>query len=225
MRFLLFVAFFSCFACGVPRQRHAAALRELELARGRLSDVQRKSRENEAALKEELTQALLKAEEAESRRDSALAELSQWKTSLAEAISAVGEALLTGSIEAGGLDPEARPMSALRLKSEELFTTNSQGALSLTSQGEERLREVAALLVGTKGKVFILGHEDGAPDNLAASATLALRVARALHEAGVPLERLSLVALGAAQPLCTRDRSLECVAENRRVEIILLPGH
>jgi chemotaxis protein MotB len=116
----------------------------------------------------------------------------------------------------------------LELPSAVLFES---GKSEVSEEGLATLREVAAVLAQIKGREFqVAGHTDNVPvttkalvDNWNLSAARAVAVVRALQEMGVPPENLSAAGYSEYSPTVANDSKVH-QAENRRIEIILMPN-
>ena len=116
-----------------------------------------------------------------------------------------------------------------RLPAATLFAS---GSAELSAEGERVLAELGARLKDAPYEIQVQGHTDdvairGAlaqryPTNWELAAARAARVVRALEAAGVPPERLSAVSYGPYRP-AVPGNTPEARAENRRIEIRLLP--
>jgi chemotaxis protein MotB len=116
-----------------------------------------------------------------------------------------------------------------RLPAETLFAS---GSAELTPEGERVLARLGAELRDAPYDVQVQGHTDDVPirgalaarfpTNWELAAARAARVVRALEAAGVPPQRLAAVSLGEHHPILP-EPTPEARAENRRIEIRLLP--
>jgi chemotaxis protein MotB len=103
------------------------------------------------------------------------------------------------------------------------------GKSALSSAGKQAVREIAkALEQMPKREIQIAGHTDTAPvhghgaGNWELSTARALSVLRGLLDAGVAGHRLSVAGFGAERPIAP-NATVSGRAQNRRIEIILLP--
>lgn len=115
----------------------------------------------------------------------------------------------------------------IQLQSKILFPS---GKAEFTREGEATLLELAAILKSIDQHFQVAGHTDNIPiksrryaDNWALSGHRATTVARLLHKAGVPGHRLSAAGFGEFDPVGSNETE-EGQAENRRIEITLLPS-
>jgi chemotaxis protein MotB len=116
-----------------------------------------------------------------------------------------------------------------RLPAETLFAS---GSAELTAEGERVVARIGGQLRDAPYDVLVQGHTDDVPirgalaarfpTNWELAAARAARVVRALEAAGVPPERLAAVSFGEHRPVVP-EASPEARAENRRIEIRLLP--
>jgi chemotaxis protein MotB len=106
------------------------------------------------------------------------------------------------------------------------------GSADLSKEGQDSVREVAAILKQVKDRRFMVaGHTDNVPvvasspfkNNLDLSTARALTVAQHLVTSGMPPSRL--VAAGYSQYEPVRSNAHEAGRkENRRIEIVLMPN-
>lgn len=116
-----------------------------------------------------------------------------------------------------------------RLPTETLFAS---GSAELTTEGERVVARIGERLRDAPYDVQVQGHTDDVPirgalaarfpTNWELAAARAARVVRALEAAGVPPGRLAAVSFGEHRPLVP-GTTPEARAENRRIEIRLLP--
>lgn len=101
----------------------------------------------------------------------------------------------------------------------------------LKEAGEETLRQVGTVLAGIENRTFLIGgHTDNIPirsrrfaSNWELSAARGVVVAKFLVESGVPEARIAAAGYAATQPTTTNDTP-EGRAQNRRIEIIIMPN-
>lgn len=115
----------------------------------------------------------------------------------------------------------------IQLQSKILFPS---GKAAFTKAGKSTLTELAAILKNIDQHFQVAGHTDNIPmkggrysDNWALSGHRATVVVRLLQQAGVPGHRLSAAGFGEFDPLKSNDTE-DGKAENRRIEITLLPS-
>lgn len=115
----------------------------------------------------------------------------------------------------------------IQLQSKILFPS---GKADFTKEGEATLTELAGILKSIDQHFQVAGHTDNIPikggrhsDNWALSGHRATVVVRLLHKAGVPGYRLSAAGFSEYDPLLSNDTE-DGKAENRRIEITLLPA-
>jgi outer membrane protein OmpA-like peptidoglycan-associated protein len=225
--------------CVVSRAEHARALRELELAQGRLVDAQE-------ARADESTQAAARAAALEESRASLQSErdaLDHERTLLSQEVAARREDAEGARAELarerhaseqhlaalGVLPGRARYEAhyARDLLASSLFSALSP-APALSPQGRTLLSEYAAEVLARKETrqlgcfVLITAYSDGTSDDLHSASLLAESVARALRKAGLAEDRVRVLSAGHASPRCTQDKSPACVAQNQRVTLSVL---
>ncbi|MDH5491186.1 MAG: OmpA family protein [Myxococcales bacterium] len=108
----------------------------------------------------------------------------------------------------------------------------ASGRSALRQGGEQTLTQVAQILSEIPDREYqIAGHSDsegterpgGVRANWNLSAVRAVNVASFLVERGLPRERISAAGYGDTQPVASNDTP-EGRAQNRRIEIVLLPN-
>ncbi|MBX3247085.1 MAG: OmpA family protein [Myxococcales bacterium] len=106
------------------------------------------------------------------------------------------------------------------------------GQAALKQDGQTTLTEVAQVLTEIGDREFqIAGHTDNIPlgrrsrfaDNWELSAARAVTVARFMTTQGVPANRISAAGYADTQPVSSNE-SAEGRAQNRRIEIVMLPN-
>jgi chemotaxis protein MotB len=115
----------------------------------------------------------------------------------------------------------------IQMKSQILFPS---GKADFTKEGQRTLLELAGILKNIDQHFQVAGHTDNVDihtrkyqDNWALSGHRATVVVRLLEKAGVPGHRLSAAGFSQFDPLGSND-SESGKAENRRIEITLLPA-
>jgi outer membrane protein OmpA-like peptidoglycan-associated protein len=105
-----------------------------------------------------------------------------------------------------------------------LFATDS---FTVRSDLQRDLRAVAGNLIAyPNSTIQVIGHTDNEGDatyNQGLSEDRANAVADVLLDAGVPFERIQTIGRGESQPVAT-NLTPEGRAQNRRVEIVILPN-
>lgn len=179
----------------------------------------------------EKQQADLEARMAELRKSrDALAELDRIKQEMAKQRE-LNERLtrqFQRMISAGHLKlVNRRGRLVIQLQSKILFPS---GKADFTSEGEQTLRELAAIIKDIDQHFQVAGHTDNVPirtrkyqDNWELSTHRARIVVRLLQKEGVPGHRLSAAGFSQYDPLRT-NRTAAGKSENRRIEITLLPA-
>jgi chemotaxis protein MotB len=102
---------------------------------------------------------------------------------------------------------------------------------ALKAEGRDALAQIAQILQTIPDRQFqVAGHTDNIPirrgrfqSNWELSATRAVNVARFLIEQGMSAERLSAAGYAETQPVAENETP-EGRAQNRRIEIVLLPN-
>jgi len=115
----------------------------------------------------------------------------------------------------------------LALPSDVLFES---GSAKLNDVGKDTVRSVASVLVFMSNKRFqIEGHTDNVPisttrfpSNWELAAARALVVVKSMVDGGMQHSALSAASYGEFHPAATNDTD-QGRAENRRIEIVLLP--
>lgn len=105
------------------------------------------------------------------------------------------------------------------------------GRAELREQGEQALAEVVEILNTIPNRHFqVAGHTDNIPmrssrfdSNWELSTQRAVNVARYMIEQGMSAERISAAGYADTQPVASNETS-EGRAQNRRIEIVLLPN-
>ena len=100
---------------------------------------------------------------------------------------------------------------------------------SISKDAYPVVSEIAAVLARMPNKVNLIGHADARPvtgkrfrDNWELSVARSLRLRELLtEEFGIDESRITVASLGATAPV-TREDSIDALAANRRVEILIL---
>lgn len=104
------------------------------------------------------------------------------------------------------------------------------GSASLSKDGKAAIGEVGQVLASIPKRSFqVEGHTDNVPINSAQypsnwelAAARAITVLKAMVESGLPADRISASSFGDTHPVAAND-SKESKAQNRRIEIIIVP--
>jgi chemotaxis protein MotB len=104
------------------------------------------------------------------------------------------------------------------------------GSASLSKDGKAALAEVAQVLGSIPKRAFqVEGHTDNVPiataqypSNWELASARAITVVKAMVEGGLPVERVSAASFADTRPIAAND-SMEGKAQNRRIEIIIVP--
>ncbi|PZR12076.1 MAG: endoflagellar motor protein [Archangium gephyra] len=104
------------------------------------------------------------------------------------------------------------------------------GSASLSKDGKAAIAEVGQVLASIPKRTFqVEGHTDNVPINSAQypsnwelAAGRAITVLKTMVESGLPAERISAASFGETHPVASND-SKESKAQNRRIEIIIVP--
>lgn len=104
------------------------------------------------------------------------------------------------------------------------------GSASLSKDGKTAIAEVGQVLASIPKRTFqVEGHTDNVPINSAQypsnwelAAGRAITVLKTMVESGLPAERISAASFGETHPVASND-SKESKAQNRRIEIIIVP--
>lgn len=104
------------------------------------------------------------------------------------------------------------------------------GKVDLKREAQEPLQEVAGVLADIPDREFqVVGHTDNVPvrgryrSNWSLSSARAVTVTQFLIENGVPENRISAAGMADTQPVASNETP-EGRAQNRRIEIVLLPN-
>ncbi|MFT3709847.1 MAG: OmpA family protein [Archangium sp.] len=104
------------------------------------------------------------------------------------------------------------------------------GSASLSKDGKTAVAEVGQVLASIPRRSFqVEGHTDNVPiasqqypSNWELAAARSITVLKAMVEAGLPSDRISAASFGDTRPVASND-SKETKAQNRRIEIIIVP--
>jgi len=235
-------------ACGIPEEKHKAALAEaqrlqagLDAEGKRAKDLEAKLADTSARLQAAEGKAATAAADAEAQRGKA-AELAQSKSQLEQAASRLAaeksalekksaeyESLsksLAGEIQSGRIQiSELQGKMTVRLAEKVLFPS---GSATLAKDGKATLAKVADAFKDLKDRIVrVEGHTDNVPIQSAAfpsnwelSAARAIAVVRFLQGAGVDPGKLAAAGYAEWQPIAPNDTP-EGRAQNRRIEISL----
>ncbi|MDP1826890.1 MAG: OmpA family protein [Archangium sp.] len=165
---------------------------------------------------EEMTRALA---ELEKRRAEAEGRISEFKNLIARFRSLIDAGKLKVKIVEGRM--------VVVLATDILFAS---GSASLSKDGKAAIAEVGQVLASIPKRSFqVEGHTDNVPigtaqypSNWELAAARAITVLKSMVEAGLPAERISAASFAETRPVASND-SKETKAQNRRIEIIIVP--
>lgn len=165
---------------------------------------------------EDMTRALA---ELERRRAEAEGRIAEFKNLLARFRSLIDAGKLKVKIVEGRM--------VVVLATDILF---GSGSASLSKDGKAAVAEVGQVLASIPRRSFqVEGHTDNVPiasaqypSNWELAAARAITVVKAMVDAGLPAERVSAASFGETRPVAPND-SKESKAQNRRIEIIIVP--
>lgn len=165
---------------------------------------------------DEMTRALA---ELEKRRAEAESRINEFKNLLARFRSLIDAGKLKVKIVDGRM--------VVVLATDILF---GSGSASLSKDGKAAIAEVAQVLATIPNRTFqVEGHTDNVPiasaqypSNWELAAARAITVLKAMVEAGLLSDRISAASFGDTRPVAPND-SKESKAQNRRIEIIIVP--
>ena len=165
---------------------------------------------------EDMTRALA---ELEKRRAEAESRISEFKNLISRFRSLIDAGKLKVKIVEGRM--------VVVLATDILF---GSGSASLSKEGKTAIGEVAQVLASIPKRSFqVEGHTDNVPiastqypSNWELAAARAITVLKAMVEAGLPGEHVSAASFADTRPLTPND-SKETRAQNRRIEIIIVP--
>lgn len=165
---------------------------------------------------EEMTRALA---ELEKRRAEAEGRIAEFKNLIARFRSLIDAGKLKVKIVEGRM--------VVVLATDILFAS---GSASLSKEGKAAIAEVGQVLASIPKRGFqVEGHTDNVPiasaqypSNWELASSRAITVLKAMVEAGLPGERISAASFADTRPVASND-SKETKAQNRRIEIIIVP--
>jgi chemotaxis protein MotB len=165
---------------------------------------------------EDMTRALA---ELEKRRAEAEGRIAEFKNLIARFRSLIDAGKLKVKIVDGRM--------VVVLATDILF---GSGSASLSKDGKAAIAEVGQVLATIPKRSFqVEGHTDNVPiasaqypSNWELAAARAITVLKSMIEAGLPAERISAASFGDTRPVASND-SKETKAQNRRIEIIIVP--
>lgn len=165
---------------------------------------------------EEMTRALA---ELEKRRAEAEGRIAEFKGLLARFRSLIDAGKLKVKMVDGRM--------VVVLATDILFAS---GSASLSKDGKAAVVEVGQVLASIPKRSFqVEGHTDNVPiasaqypSNWELASGRAINVLKAMVEAGMPPERISAASFGDTRPVASNE-SKETKAQNRRIEIIIVP--
>jgi len=228
-------------ACGVPKEKHAETLRQLEACQGDLGAC-KKDREAKvadleaklAAVTKERDAATGSADEVAKSLKSTKAELEELRKQRAEAEKRLAAfkaltAKFQKMIDAGKLKVKVRGgRMILELPAGILFAS---GKAEVSKEGQTVLQEVAVTLKELADRKFLIaGHTDNVPlksakykDNWDLSSARALTVTKFMIGAGMPPASVAAAGYAEFDPVADNTTE-EGKQQNRRIEIILVPN-
>ena len=157
--------------------------------------------------------------ELEERRSQAEASLSAYKDLLTRFQTMIDAGTLQVKVVDGRM--------VVALATDILFAA---GSATLSADGQSAVEQVATVLAGIPDRNYqVAGHTDDRPianetfaSNWHLGAGRAISVTKLLVKAGLPSHRVSAASFGETKPVDT-NRSTEGRANNRRIEIIVVP--
>ena len=165
---------------------------------------------------EDMTRALA---ELEKRRAEAEGRIAEFKNLIARFRSLIDAGKLKVKILEGRM--------VVVLATDILFAS---GSASLSKDGKAAIAEVGQVLASIPRRGFqVEGHTDNVPiasaqypSNWELASSRAITVLKSMVEAGLPSERISAASFAETRPVASND-SKETKAQNRRIEIIIVP--
>lgn len=176
--------------------------------------------EEKARLAERLAQTKRQMEELQQRQAQAEARIRQFRDLLRQ---------FAAMIKAGKIKVTVRDgRMVVQLPDKVLFKS---GRADLKSEGQKALEMVTKILMTVKNRNFqVAGHTDNEPiktrrfpTNWELSVVRAVNVAKYMQKLGMDPKRLSAAGYAEFSPAASNDTA-EGKAENRRIEIVLLPN-
>jgi chemotaxis protein MotB len=220
-------------ACGVSMSTHRAVVAELQQTRAQLRECQSAS----ARMRLEHENLATQLNSTQSSEEQCLSELSRAQTQL-DAVTRENEARqaiydqmmgqLRAMVDAGQLDVRIdHDRIVLAMPNDVLFAS---GSAQLSPEGRQSVIRVAGVLAGIHDRRFqVEGHTDDVPirsgnyrNNWELSTARALSVVDLLMASGVSPENLSAAGYGQWAPRASNETA-DGRAENRRIEIVVLP--
>jgi chemotaxis protein MotB len=248
-RVLLVIGLVAVSAC-VSKGRFKKVSSQLEATRAErdsLATALAAEKQKVVELDGEIKTLTARAEKAEVELSTVVADKAQLEASAAELKTALGDArkrkaeaekrvaefrdLLSKFktlIDAGKLQVKiVDGRMVLALPTDVLFAS---GKATLNPEGEQAVREIAAVLATIKGRRFqVEGHTDNVPiksrrypSNWELAAERSMVVLRTMVAAGMPGEALSAASYGEFRPATSNDTP-EGREANRRIEIVVVP--
>lgn len=245
------LAALTALGCGYSEEEMQAKIQRIDELEGLLRDSRTESEERQtriqaleaqnAELGERLRALGQTVEGLESERGDlqsslaetsrALDELRQRERQQAERLNVFRQMLerFASMIAAGRLRVRiVRNRMVIELQNDILFAS---GRAELQPEGEDALREIVGVLNSIENRQFqVCGHTDNIPmrssrfaSNWELSTTRAVNVVQFMIENGMSGERISAAGYAETQPVASNGTA-EGRAQNRRIEIILLPN-
>ena len=208
------------------RNQNAALNARLTESGDERDDLSRKLRLAESG-RGELERKLGQAQSSEERLAKLLSEQEVEKQALEREKQGLRE--LIADIDIEGITTRSGPEgNVIELPNRILFAL---GEAALSNDAKKALDAIVDYLKKLKGqKIRIDGHTDGVPivhtdwkDNYHLAAMRAHAVMSYLASKGIPGENMYLAGFGPNRPKVTPKSKAEPVAENRRVELLLVP--
>ena len=210
---------------GIPKEKYDATLAELAKSKEALIDAQNAQKKCDAHASD-----LEKRDTADEAQLAVLREKQRLAEQRAQQYRDL-TAKFKSMIDAGKLQVQLRDgLMLVKLSENVLF---DPGKTDLKPAGKEALKEVSTILATIADRKFqVAGHTDDAPlgkgskfvDNWGLSSARALEVLHfMINEGKMPPARLSASGWADQLPVAKND-SNEGRAQNRRIEIILLPN-
>ena len=203
-------------------EEHARMQAQLEQTRtelDRTSDELAATLKDRAGLKDSVAEMQAALTDLNRRKAEADRRLTEFKSLLARFQTLIDAGKLKVKIVDGRM--------VVTLASDILF---SSGSAALSKDGKGAVEEVARLLASIPERSFqVEGHTDVVPiktaqfpSNWELASTRALTVLKTMVDVGLPPSRVSAASYGDQKPTASND-SAEGKAQNRRIEIVLVP--